>query len=207
MPRDKSENHEKIIAAAYEEFMKYGFADASMRRIASACGMSASGLYKHFAGKEEMFAALVEPAYKGLVEAYNSAASEEIDAVDESLRDDLWNNSDEIVWIMEYIYDNLKAFKLLVCRSQGTRLENYVHELAILEEQNTRQYMEKLKSIGAEINLITEKEMHILVTSSINAIFMAVEHDLTREEAMAYARRLNIFFEAGWETLFRRKDA
>ena len=29
--------------------------------------MSASGLYKHFASKEEMFSALVEPAYQGLL--------------------------------------------------------------------------------------------------------------------------------------------
>ena len=46
MPRDKTENHEKILAAAYDEFLEYGFNDASMRRIADACEMSASGLYK-----------------------------------------------------------------------------------------------------------------------------------------------------------------
>ncbi len=66
MSKDKTENHEKIIVAAYEEFLTYGFNDASIRRIADACGMSASGLYKHFPSKEEMFAALVEPAYEGL---------------------------------------------------------------------------------------------------------------------------------------------
>ena len=41
MARDKSAHHEKIIAAAREEFMTYGFTDASMRRIAAAAGMSA----------------------------------------------------------------------------------------------------------------------------------------------------------------------
>ena len=39
MPKDKIENHEKIIAAAKKEFMIYGFKDASMRRIASDSGM------------------------------------------------------------------------------------------------------------------------------------------------------------------------
>ena len=48
MPRDKTVNHEKIMDAAYREFLEYGFQDASMRRIASECGMSASGLYKHY---------------------------------------------------------------------------------------------------------------------------------------------------------------
>ena len=71
MPRDKTENHEKIVAAAFREFMDHGFQEASMRRIASACGMSASGLYKHFPSKEAMFAALVEPAIDGLMALYH----------------------------------------------------------------------------------------------------------------------------------------
>ena len=49
MPIDKTANHEKIVAAAKKEFLTFGFTDASMRRIAAAAGMSASGLYKHFA--------------------------------------------------------------------------------------------------------------------------------------------------------------
>ena len=38
MPKDKIENHEKIVTAAKKEFMIYGFKDASMRRIASEAG-------------------------------------------------------------------------------------------------------------------------------------------------------------------------
>ena len=64
MARDKSAHHEKIITAAREEFMTYGFTDASMRRIADAAGMSAAGLYKHFPSREDMFATLVEPAWQ-----------------------------------------------------------------------------------------------------------------------------------------------
>ena len=58
-------HHKSILKAAAEEFRTYGFADASMRRIAKASGMSAPGMYKHFEGKEDLFAALVEPAVSG----------------------------------------------------------------------------------------------------------------------------------------------
>ena len=77
MARDKSAHHEKIIAAAREEFMTYGFTDASMRRIAAAAGMSVAGLYKHFTSKEEMFAALVEPACQGLISLYRQEEADE----------------------------------------------------------------------------------------------------------------------------------
>ena len=77
MARDKAGHHEQIMAAAWQEFLTYGFADASMRRIASSTGMSAAGLYKHFPNKEEMFAALVEPAFQGLMALYRQEEAAE----------------------------------------------------------------------------------------------------------------------------------
>ena len=81
MARDKAGHHEQIMAAAWQEFLTYGFADASMRRIAAAAGMSAAGLYKHFPGKEEMFSALVEPAFQGLMALYRQEETAEREAV------------------------------------------------------------------------------------------------------------------------------
>ena len=205
MPKDKTENHEKIIAAAYDEFMKYGFNDASMRRIAAACDMSASGLYKHFPSKEDMFAVLVEPAYAGLKDEYGKEVIRELESIDESFAETLWAEKGETAWVMEYIYDNFKAFKLLVCKSQGTRFEDYVHELALLEEKSTGLYMDKVRKVGGEVYMVPSEEFHMFMTTCINAIFLAVEHDLSRKEAMEYAHHLDVFFEAGWGALFKFK--
>ena len=42
MPRDKTANHIKIMAAAKAEFMEFGFEKSSMRSIADRCGMTAA---------------------------------------------------------------------------------------------------------------------------------------------------------------------
>ncbi len=206
MPRDKTENHEKILAAAYDEFLEYGFNDASMRRIAAACGMSASGLYKHFPSKEEMFSALVEPAYAGLKEQYFEVMDQELDSVDESFIDNLWEDNADTVWIIKYIYKHFNAFKLLVCRSQGTRYEDYVHELAVMEENSTQKYINKMKKFGINLKMIPKKEYHLFVTSNINAIFETVVHDFTEKEALSYARHLDKFSVAGWKKLMLEDD-
>ena len=39
MPRDKTRSHERIIEAAKKEFLEYGYADASLRRIAANAGI------------------------------------------------------------------------------------------------------------------------------------------------------------------------
>ena len=183
MPKDKTNNHKKIIDAARQEFLKYGFIDASMRRIAKECGMSASGLYKNFTSKEEMFGALVDPVLEGFAKLYQ-------------------DGKNDTKTVMKYIYDNLEAFKLIVCHSQGTRYENYLHDFALLEEKSSLTYLQNLKASGARVKDVDPQEFHLLVTVNVNAIFQAVLHDLTRDEAMHYASTLETFFLYSWRKLF-----
>lgn len=202
MPRDKTENHEKIIAAAFKEFLEYGFQDASMRRIAATCDMSPAGLYKHFPSKEDMFAALVDPALEGLMTLYRDIEvdySEEIKSVEQ---DELWKDQSETTRAMKYIYEHFDEFKLIICRSQGTRYENFTHDLAELEEKVTFRYMKELEKNGIKVNKVSKKEFHLLVTANIEAMFQVVVHDFDKKEAMHYAQTLEKFYMPAWKALF-----
>ncbi len=201
MIRDKELHHGNIIEAATAEFMEYGFQDASMRRIAAAAGMSASGLYKHFASKEEMFSALVEPACQGLMALFRREAddqSQNVGAGDLSA----WETGQDAKLAVAYVYDHLDAFRLIVCKSRGTRYETFLHDLAVLEEQMTLSFMETLRKQGVRLKEFSEKELHLLTTTNISAVFQTVEHDFTREEAMHYADTLDRFFSKAWKEFF-----
>lgn len=201
MVRDKQHHHEQIISAAAAEFLEYGFNDASMRRIAAAAGMSVSGLYKHFAGKEEMFAALVEPAFQGLMDLYHreeTAQKKKIELGDTSD----WDNGKDAELLITYIYDHLDAFKLIVCKSKGTAYEHFLHDLAVLEEKTTLQFMDLLRRQGVKIRDYDRNEFHLLVTVNISAVFQTVEHSFTREQALHYAETLDRFFSKAWAEFF-----
>lgn len=49
----------QILAAALAEFSQHGFASARMEDIANRAGLSKSGLYAHFASKDEIFERLL----------------------------------------------------------------------------------------------------------------------------------------------------
>jgi len=202
MPRDKTENHEKIVAAALREFLDYGFQEASMRRIASACGMSASGLYKHFPSKEAMFAALVDPAIDGLMALFREIERDYLDDLGFKEPGSLWVDQGETIRTMAYIYDHFDAFKLIICKSQGTKYESFTHDLAELEEDATFQYMKALKKSGVPSNKVDRKEFHLLVTAKIEAMFQAVVHNFSKKEAMHYAQTLETFYLPAWKALF-----
>jgi len=201
MIRDKELHHGNIIEAATAEFLEHGFKDASMRRIAAAAGMSASGLYKHFAGKEEMFSALVGPAYEGLLALFRREADDQeryVASGDLSV----WETGRDASLAVGYIYDHLDAFRLIICKSQGTKYESFLHDLAVLEEEMTLSFMGVLKGQGVKLNDFSEKELHLLTTANVNAVFQTVEHGFTREEAMHYADTLDRFFSRAWREFF-----
>lgn len=200
MPRNKAESHERIVAAAKDEFLTYGFENASMRRIAANAGITASGLYKHFPNKEEMFAHLVQPMLDEFFVLYRQKEQEEHDAIEQVGAAAAFLNEDAL-YTMEFIYDHLDAFRLLVCCSQGTRYENYAHKLAELEEESSLKYIEALRRHGDHVPAFERKEFHLLVSANVEAVLQPIRHGFTRKEAMHYAATINTFFSKGWKWL------
>jgi len=202
MSKDKTQSHNRIIEAAKKEFLEYGFIDASMRRIASEAGIQVGGLYKHFANKEDMFVSLVEPTVNEMMILYREEEKRELAALESANCPDEWLNYKETERIMDFIYDHFDACKLLICRSQGTRYENFAHECALMEERTTMNYMGRLKAKNVPILDVSEKELHLLVTTNIEAVLQAVIYDFSREEARHYAKTLDLFFMGAWKALF-----
>ncbi len=202
MPRDKTANHEKIVEAAFGEFKKYGFEDASMRRIATACGMSASGLYKHFPGKAEMFTSLVKPALDGLMNLYHQIEDEYFDDLSKNKIADVSDSKGELVRAMEFIYDHYDEFELIICKSKGSIYENFKHDIANLEEKVTLRYMDEIRKNGIHVKDINQKEFHLLVTACIEALFQTVTHGFSKEEAIHFAETVQNFYGPAWKAFF-----
>ena len=70
MRRETTGVTESLLQAAKEEFLTYGFHDASMRRISAACGVSTNSIYTRFGDKSGLFTAIVQEAADGLMEMY-----------------------------------------------------------------------------------------------------------------------------------------
>ena len=114
----------------------------------------------------------------------------------------LWEQGGEARLAMTYIYDHLDAFRLLICKSAGTRYESFLHDLSEAEEKITLDMMSLLREQGMPIREVDPEEFHLLVTANIDAVFQAVIHDFSREQAMHYADTLDAFFARGWQALF-----
>ena len=62
-PRDHARNRGRILAAALEEFSRFGLGGARVDRIAARAGANKRMLYYYFGNKEAMFLAVLESRY------------------------------------------------------------------------------------------------------------------------------------------------
>ena len=133
MRRETAGVTESLLQAAKEEFLTYGFYDASMRRISAACGVSTNSIYTRFGDKSGLFTAIVQEAADGLMEMYMQSIQKATECPDMDHAIEEGNEGTDQV--LAYIYRYKEEFQLLFCHSVGTEYEDYFDKLAAIEER------------------------------------------------------------------------
>ena len=103
--------------------------------------------------------------------------------------------------MIDIIYDNFDAFKLIVCKSAGSGYEYYIDKMIDVETKNTVRFIKQLNDAGIKMNVVRADLSHMLSSAMFNGIFEVVAHDLPREEARGYIKQVQGFFSAGWDKL------
>ena len=187
-----------LLEAGKKEFLAHGFQGASLRDIAASLGVTTGAIYRYYTDKAELFSALVEKPARELEERYRAAQKEFADQPLQDQLTELPEVSDENSWIMEFIYDNFDAFKVIVCCSAGTGYEHYLDTLVEIEANSGRALLERMEEAGQQIHQIDDALIHIVSSALFNGIFETVRHDMPRDKAFVYLNDLKEFYSAGW---------
>lgn len=198
MPRDKTLSHIKVNKAIKEEFLEKGYEAASIRSIGARAGMTSAGLYRHYADKEAMYAAMVDPLIED-IRTWTRKHTEKKYNLIEKRKDkcDLFDES-FIDMIREVILPRRDEFKLLMTCSSGTRYENFLHEFV---QENQKEFLEAigiLKENGYPVTLVDEEELHMLLSAYLTACFEPIIHGVDEAKLDKYLNTIQEFFMPGW---------
>ena len=151
-----------------------------------------------------MFTALVSEAADGLVEQFKNAQEAHFNLIEKGETQFSRKLSTEYLHVfVNYIYDNFDAFKLVMCRSAGTKYEHYIHDLVELEVSVTEKYYRLLRKRG-KLEGTVSRELHHMITSAyFTAVFETVAHDMNRKKAIEYVKELAVFFNCGWDGILK----
>lgn len=194
--------YERILECAQKEFLEKSYTDASLRTIASEAGTSTCSIYVRFKDKEGLFSAIVEPVAEEFMARFR-AVQEAFHSFDaETQRSEVGRYSaDEMLKLVDYMYDHFDAFRLLLDASYGTRFQNFVDELVSVEEEYTWKWME-ITGSGLQLSDAMTKELyHMMVTAYFEGIFEVVRHGMGREDAKKYISLMGRYHHAGFQAI------
>ena len=197
MPRDKTLSHIKVNKAIKEEFLEKGYEAASIRSIGARAGMTSAGLYRHYADKEAMYAAMVEPLIEEIRTWTRKHTEKKFDLIEAKKgRNDLFGES-FIDMIRDVILPRRDEFRLLMTCSSGTKYENFIHEFV---QDNQKEFLEVirfLKDNGYPAIDVDEEELHMLLSAYLTACFEPIIHDYDDKKIIKYLNTVQQFFMPG----------
>ena len=194
---------ERIVEAAKREFLDKGYVEASLRTIAAEADTSTNSIYVRFGDKEGLFSAIVEPVLNEMTERFIRIQERFHLMTPEEQAERMPKYADGgTSELIDYMYEHLKEFRLLLDASYGTRFHNFVDELVRIEVEYTYKFMEAVGYSDKFGDAVTQKLLHIVTTSRFESIFEIIRHGMSREEATEYIELLSRYHRCGFIEIF-----
>lgn len=190
---------QKIHQVAVQEFLEKGYQGASLRKIVKEAGVTTGAFYGYYKSKEELFDALVGEQYDTLMNCYRAAHTAFVQLPPERQPENMGQISGGCMHqMLLYAYQNLDAFRLILCCAEGTRFAGMIDEMVEIEIEATHAYQVVLAQLGRPSPALDERLEHVLVTGLFNAYFELILHEMPLERAERYLAALHEFYTAGW---------
>jgi len=129
----KQEIEDALIRTAEEEFYKYGFRNASVRRILTKTGVSIGSFYNYFQNKEALYEKVVGSEYRRFLSMMTEHEHHEHNGSYEGRLSDV---------IARVIPDFSRRFVILIEGSEGTRFDEARERMARLAKEHLKNHMD-----------------------------------------------------------------
>lgn len=177
----------RILSSAKEEFLELGFEKTSLKSICDKAQVTTGALYKRYRGKEDLFHAVVA----GTVDRLNEVAAEKTSADLSQFSDEAlvkaWEMDEEyMLWWFRLLYQYREGFTLLLCRAEGTAYANFQHDWVERMTQGTWGYYQEARRRGLTQTDISERELHVLLSSFWTTVYEPFIHGYTWEEIVSH---------------------
>ena len=180
----------QLEQAARREFLKAGYDKASLRAIALSCGMSTHMIYSRYGSKEGLFDSLVKDTADDFMQLFKKLHTEsgEPDRAEQSKQ--------ATDTALNFIYEHFEDFKLIFCRSAGTKYEQYFDSLVEIEEAALRNTI-PFKNVSAWSRFFFHKK----AAEESNDLYETVSRERTKKDALEFMEMEKKFRLAGWSAV------
>ncbi len=192
----------RILKFAKIEFLDKGFENVTIRTIAKKSSISSGTIYTYFKDKNAVFEAIVNPTAKKLFNQMNMTMDgfkRNTNNIEQAFSKQV--SREVIVQLFDLIYPKKDDYKLLLCCSKGSSMENFKDRVINTYTELCLSLLESLsQSIGC-----SKKFSHVSVHMILSLFFIIIEEiildDVTREQADEYVDELAGVIYGAWNGL------
>lgn len=196
----------RILESAKKEFLSCGYEQASTNVICKNAGVTSGALYKRYAGKDELFCALVSSTAEEFISSLNSIQEGFHSMSDEEKETSAVGNVSAENGFISYVYEHFDTFKLLIECSKGSSYEKFMDNLVDILVESTERFIKESNHEAIILGKVaTHETIHILVSSYLYGLFETVIHNMSYEDAFIYTEQLKYFFDVGWSDILKLK--
>ena len=193
---------EKIHKIAIEEFLQNGFRGASLREIVKKAGVTTGAFYGYYKSKEELFDAIVQPHAEYIRNCFDKCIKDFLSVPKEEWSQHMSDFSENgMAAMFDYAFEHKDSFRLILNASEGTRWENYIHDLVETEIEITHKYYDVIREQGFKPHSLPSMLEHMIISGEFTGLFEVIIHDIPKEEAMLCVKELHDFYEGAWAKL------
>ena len=193
---------EKIHKIATEEFLQNGFRGASLREIVKKAGVTTGAFYGYYKSKEELFDAIVQPHAEYIRNCFDKCIKDFLSVPKKEWSQHMSDFSENgMTEMFDYAFEHKDSFRLILNASEGTRWENYIHDLVEKEIEITHKYYDVIREQGFKPHSLPSMLEHMIISGEFTGLFEVIIHDIPKEEAMLCVKELHDFYEGAWAKL------
>ena len=191
------DTHQQILDSGMKMFLENGFERTNLRDLCADAGVTTGSFYRHFESKEDIFSFFVQPAVDEIKSIFADAEPVCREAVETGDIRRLWMIMDADR-LLDYIYRNFDALKLLLKCADGTKYSGFLNDVVCMETDISLRSLNLAKDRGyLTAELPSEPEMHMICHAYVSSVFEAVLHDLSRDVMENYIHTIVKFFTGG----------
>ena len=179
-----------------KEFLTYGYAAASLRRICKNAGVTTGALYKRYSGKEELFGKLVAPTLGALAVLVQEHVRQDYVLLEKGTVSQMWDDSEaHLEQIMSFIYDHEEGLRLLLFKAEGSRYAGFKQTAVAAVTDETYHYVELVhEENGQKEALLSKKHLELAMRAYFTAIFEPLLYGWSKDEALLFCKTIDRLF-------------
>ena len=196
----KSNIREMILKTARGKFARKGFLKTSMRDIADAAGMGVGNIYNYFAGKDELFQAVVRPVtdeFKRLLEKHHGQSGRDaLEMFSEAYFRDCVNEYVQLI-------DKYRTLmRILLFLAQGSSLETFREQFTNRATEQVKAWFADNKQRHPEINVaVSDFFIHLHTVWMFTLFEEMLMHNILRQEIDRIVEEYVRFEIQGWKNI------